>query len=69
MRLLEPLELGFEEVEPLHVTHDRGLACFMRGLEIGRGKRAAQAMAGDHRVHPGETIEMVLVEQTRLRRA
>ena len=41
----------------------------MRRREIGRGKRAAQAVAGDHLVHPGEALEMVLIELTRLRRA
>ncbi len=69
MRFLEPLELPLEEIEAFHVTHDRGLPCFMRRLEIGSGKRAAQAMVGDHLVHPGEALEMVLIEQARLGRA
>ena len=61
MRLLEPLELSLEEVEPFHVTHDGGLPGCMRGLEIGCRKRATQAMVGNHLVHPIEALEMVLV--------
>src|SRR5438270_9571908 len=69
MRLFEPLELRLEKVESFNVTHNRGLPCFMCSLEIGRGKGSAQAMVGDHLVQPGEALEMVLVEQARLRRA
>jgi hypothetical protein len=69
MRLLEPLELGFEKVEAFDVADDRGLSRLMRGLEIGRGERAAQAVLRDHLVHPGESIEMVFVELAGLRLA
>ncbi len=69
MRLLEPLELSLEEVEPFHVTHDRGLPRCMCGLEIGCRKRATEAMVGDHFIHPIEALKMVLVELPRLRRA
>ncbi len=41
----------------------------MCGLEIGRRKRATQAMAGDHLIHPIEAPKMVGVELARLRRA
>ena len=69
MRLLKPLELSLEEVEPFHVTHDGGLPRCMCGLEIGSRKRATQAMVGDHLIHPIEAPKMVLVELARLRRA
>jgi hypothetical protein len=69
MCLLEPLELSLEKVEPFHVTHDRGLPCSVCGLEIGCRKRAAEAMVGDHFIHPIEALKMVLVELPRLRRA
>src|SRR6266481_9221280 len=69
MRLLEPLELSLEEVEPFHVAHDRRLPRCMCGLEIGCRKRATQAMVGDHLVHPIEASKMVFVELSRLRRA
>ena len=69
MRLLEPLELALKEVEPFNVTHDRGLPRCMRGLQIGRRKRAAKAVVGDHLIRPVEAPKMVLVEQSRLRRA
>ena len=32
MRLLEPFELALKEVEPFHVTHDRGLPRSMCSL-------------------------------------
>ena len=69
MRLLEPLELSLEEVEPLHVTHDRGLPRCMCGLEIGCRKRAAEAVISNHLIHPIEAPKMVLVELARLWRA
>src|SRR5207302_6292312 len=69
MRFLEPFELALEKVEPFHIADDRGLPCLMRGLEIGRRKRSIEAMAGDHLIHPGEALEMVPIEQARLRRA
>ena len=56
MRFLKSLELGLEKVEPFHVGDDRGLARFMGGFEIGRGQRAAQAMVGDHLIHPCEAL-------------
>ena len=69
MRLLEPLQLLLEEVEPLYVTHDGRLPCFMCGFEIGRRKCATQAMIGDHLIHPVEASKMVLVQLTRFRHA
>jgi hypothetical protein len=39
----------------------------MRRLEIGRRKRSAQAVRGDHLVRPIEPLEMVLVESARFR--
>ena len=68
VRLLKPLELSLEEVEPLHVTHDRGLPRGVRGHEIGRRERATEAMVGDHLIHPIKALKMVLVELARLRR-
>jgi hypothetical protein len=62
MRLFEPLELSLQEVEPFHVSHDGRLPGCMCGLEIGCRKRAAQAMVGDHLIHPIEAPKMVLVE-------
>src|SRR5207247_3982132 len=64
-----PFELPLEEVEPFHIADDRGLPCLMRGLEIGRRKCPVEAMAGNHLIHPGEALDMVLIEQARLRRA
>lgn len=52
MRLLEPLELHLQEIERFDVGDEGGLPGGMRGLEIGGGKGAAQAMARRHRVHP-----------------
>src|SRR6266403_5865857 len=69
MRLFEPLELALEEVEPLDVADDRGLARFVRSLEIGGVERATQAVVRDQLVHPIETPEVVLVELARLGRA
>ena len=66
MRFLEPFELCLEKVEPFHVSDDRGLSRFMSSFEICRGKGAAQAMAGDHFIHPSEALEMVPVELPRL---
>jgi len=51
MRFLQPLELAVEKVEPFHIGDDRGLPALCR-IEIGRGKGAAQAVIGDHLVHP-----------------
>jgi hypothetical protein len=62
MRFLEPLELHLQEVEPFHVTHDRGLPCRMGRFEIGHCQRPTQAMVGDHLVYPGEAVEMVLIK-------
>ena len=62
MRFLEPFELGLEKVEPFHVADYRGLSRFMGRFEIGGGKGAAQAMVGDHLIHPSEALEMVSVE-------
>src|SRR6478672_9912550 len=69
VRLLEPLELSLEEVESLDIADDRGLAGGVRGFEIGRRKRAAQAMTGDRLIRPIEALEMVLVELARIRLA
>jgi hypothetical protein len=66
VRLLKALELHLEEVEPFHVGHDRRLPCLMRGFEFVRGHGAAHAMIGDHLVHPGEALEMVPIELSRL---
>src|SRR5271165_891964 len=67
MRFFEPLELCFQKVEPFRVSDDRRLSRFMGGFEIGRRKGAAQAMVGDHLIHPSEALEMVPVELARLR--
>jgi hypothetical protein len=67
MGLLKTLKLGFEKIESFHITHDRGLSGPMGRLEIGRRKRSAQAVRGDHLVHPIEPLEMVLVESARFR--
>ena len=40
----------------------------MRRLEIGCGKRSAQAVRSDHLVHPIEPLEMIFVESARFRR-
>jgi hypothetical protein len=69
MRLLEPLELHHEDVETFHVADDRRLPFPMRGLQIGRGERAAQAVLGDQFVHPRQAIEVVGVGQSRFGRA
>ena len=66
MRFLEPFELHLEKVEPFHVGDDRGLTRLMGRFEIGGGKRAAQAMFGDHLIHPCEALEMVPIELARL---
>src|SRR6266850_3940578 len=66
MRFLKPFQLGLQKVEPFHVGNDRGLSRFMGGFEIGCRKGAAQAMAGDHLVHPSEALEMMLIELARL---
>jgi hypothetical protein len=68
MSLLEPLKLLLQKIEPFHITHDRGLSGAVRRLEISRGKRSAQAVRGDHLVHPMEPLEMVFVESARFRR-
>jgi hypothetical protein len=68
MSLLKALKLHFEEIESFHVTHERGLSGAMRRLEIGRRKRSAQAVRGDHLVHPIEPLEVVPVESARFRR-
>jgi hypothetical protein len=66
MRFLEPFELGLQKVQPFHVGDDRGLSRLMGGFEIGSAKGAAQAMIGDHPIHPSEALEMVAIELARL---
>ena len=66
MGFLKSLELSLEKVEPFHVGNDRRLSRFMGGFEIGAGKRPAQAVVGDHFIHPGEALEMVPIELARL---
>ena len=44
-------------IESFHITHDRGLPGAMRRLEIGRRKRSAQAVRGDHLLHRIEPLE------------
>jgi hypothetical protein len=41
----------------------------MRRLEIGTSEGAAQPVVRHHLIHPGEALEMVLIEQARLWRA
>ena len=66
VRFLEPFEPGLEKIEPFHVGDDRGLSRFMGCFEIGGAKGAAQAMIGDHLIHPSEALEMVPIELARL---
>src|SRR5204863_7319710 len=58
VRLLEPLELELEEVEPLDVQNDGRLPGGMRGLQICDGQDAADAVPGHELVHPGNTLEV-----------
>jgi hypothetical protein len=69
MCLLKPFKLSFQEIEPLHITHNRGLPGRMRGLEVGCRMSATQAMTCDHLIHPIEAPKMVFVELARVRRA
>ena len=69
MRFLEPIEIRLQKIQPLHVGDDRGLCRFVGGFEIGRGESAAQAVVGDHPIHPGEALEVVPIELARLGRA
>jgi hypothetical protein len=64
VRVLQPLELELEEVEPLHVHDDGGLPRRVGGLEVCRGEGAADAVTGHQLVHPGDALEVVLVELT-----
>jgi hypothetical protein len=61
VRLVEPFEFLLQEVEPLDVHYDSGLACCMRSREIVGPKGAAQPMARHHRINPGEAIKMVSI--------
>jgi hypothetical protein len=47
MRLFEPFELHFEEVESLDVSDNRWLPDGVRRRQIGRGKRPAQAVVSN----------------------
>jgi hypothetical protein len=58
----EPLELLVEKIEPFDVGDDGGLSRLVRGFQIGHGKGAAQAVIGDHLIHPCEALEMVPIE-------
>src|ERR1700730_17817203 len=69
MCFLKSLKLPVEEVEPFHVGDDRGLSRLMGRLEIGRAKRATDAMIGDQLIHPGEALEVVAIELARPWRA
>src|SRR5258708_7332368 len=69
MRFLQSLELRVEEVEPFDIGDDRGPPRLMRSREISRAKGATHAMVGNQRVHPGEALEMMTIELSRLRHA
>src|SRR6202043_4034485 len=56
MRFLKPLKLHLEEIEPLHVAHNRRLPRPMGRLQIRRGESAAQTMIGNHLVDPGKAL-------------
>jgi hypothetical protein len=69
MRLLEPLQLAVEEIEPLYVGYDRRLSRPVRRFEIGGIQRAAHTMTGDQLVHPGKAVDVVAVKLARRRRS
>jgi hypothetical protein len=69
MRLFQSFEFSFQKVQPFDVTDDRGRSGRMRRFEIGSRKRAAQAVMGDHLIHPGQTLQVILVELVRFRRS
>jgi len=58
-----------KKVEPLHIGDDRGLPRLMGCIEIGGAKSAAQPVVGDHVIHPGKAVKMVLVKLARRRSA
>jgi hypothetical protein len=67
VRFLEPFELPFEEVEPFHVSHIAGSPASCAALRSAAESAPAEVMVGDHLVHPGEAVEMLRVQQARLR--
>ena len=69
VRFLQTLELLLQEVESLDVDDDRRLAGRVCGTQIADGQRAAHAMLADELVYPVETIEVVGIEESGLRRA
>src|SRR5262245_59503037 len=69
MRLFEPFKLHLKEIQALNIPNDSGLSRPMRRLKIGRGKRTLQAVIGHHLVDPGQSIEMIVVKESRFWRA
>ncbi len=57
-----PIWKSLEEVEPLDVGDDRGLAGVVRCLQVGGGEGAAHAAARDELVDLRRVVEVVSVE-------
>src|SRR5207248_10289498 len=62
VRFLQPLQLAIEKIEPFNIPNYRWLARSMRFLQIGCAKGPAHAMMSNELIHPGEPVEMMMVE-------